>query len=62
MLTRVISRGDKTAIELFRHGARDNAGSLTKATKALGTILVCTINTTEMFGGAGKFMFHWLAG
>ena len=32
------SRGDKTAIELFRHGVRDGAGPLTQATKALATI------------------------
>jgi hypothetical protein len=31
------SRGDKTAIELFRVGVRDNAGPLTKATEALAT-------------------------
>ena len=32
------SRGDKTAIELFRHGVRDGAGPLNQATEALATI------------------------
>lgn len=32
------SRGDKTAIELFRHGVLDGAGPLTQAKKALATI------------------------
>ena len=32
------SRGDKTAIELFRVGVRDGAGTLTKATEALTSI------------------------
>ena len=32
-----LSRGDKTAIELFRRGVRDGAGTLTKATEALAT-------------------------
>ena len=32
------SRGDKTAIELFRHGVRDGAGPLIQATEALATI------------------------
>ena len=32
-----LSRGDRTAIELFRYGVRGSAGPLTKATKALAT-------------------------
>lgn len=31
------SRGNKTAIELFRHGVRRGVDSLTKATEALAT-------------------------
>ena len=34
----ILSRGDKTAIELFRYGVRDGASTLAKATQALATI------------------------